>query len=515
MSSDRAYRSRAHFSGLAYYVPAVLLWLLALVLVLAGLAFEEFRAAESGFTQFGDTLYRQIDTRLKANEVVIDGVTAFLRAAPDAEGKWLRHYAEEVLSRYPFIYQLRVEQYVSRKELPKFLARMRQTVSPSFNLRTFSYTGDRKWEPVPDKKAYYPVVLVAPVSASKADVLGLDVDSVRLLRDALHRAITSGMTVASPPYRLPGGEIVYDLFRPVGGSPPEERGDRVVALIVRAAALVSMDFTPPDGTVVTLSSGAPTDNRRLFRIANLSGLARSVGQAWMPRLRYSRRFDDVSEPFQLDIERRMGWETFITPTVWGVIGGAGASLLLLIFYLRAHRRRSLDLARMRERLFRMANYDELTGLPNRNLFSDRLEHTLALARRRGALFAVMFLDLDGFKGVNDRFGHDAGDEVLRLVGRRLRGLVRDADTVARLSGDEFVVLLPDVGDREDALSAARKIEDNLSQVLGRTDAQFQIAVSVGVALYPEDGADASALLRRADQAMYKEKHPDWYSGSAG
>lgn len=154
----------------------------------------------------------------------------------------------------------------------------------------------------------------------------------------------------------------------------------------------------------------------------------------------------------------------------------------------------------------MAYHDRLTGLPNRVLFFDRLRQVLAVARRGGKKAAVMFIDLDGFKDVNDTRGHDAGDKVLQSVADRLVRLVRKADTVARLGGDEFVVLLHEVGSADDAANVARKVLESVGAEipLGHTGAA-RVGASIGISIWPDNGASVDDVLMAADMAMYQSK----------
>ncbi len=153
-----------------------------------------------------------------------------------------------------------------------------------------------------------------------------------------------------------------------------------------------------------------------------------------------------------------------------------------------------------------AQHDALTGLPNRALLADRLERALLTAQRDGTRVALLFLDLDGFKQVNDTYGHDAGDVVLRTIARRIQNGIRATDTLARLGGDEFVVLLPDVGDPPNAIALAQKIAAAARLPISLSDtAQAGLSLSIGIALYPQHGGDAATLTEHADQAMYRAK----------
>ncbi|HUP63486.1 MAG TPA: EAL domain-containing protein [Thermoanaerobaculia bacterium] len=152
-----------------------------------------------------------------------------------------------------------------------------------------------------------------------------------------------------------------------------------------------------------------------------------------------------------------------------------------------------------------AYHDALTGLPNRILFRDRLNLALAHARRHSLVAAVMFLDLDEFKVVNDTLGHTVGDRLLQAIAARLVGAVRAEDTVARVGGDEFTILLPDVGDGRGASTVARKILEAVAASVKVDVHRLQVTPSLGVALFPGDGFDAETLLRSADRAMYRAK----------
>jgi len=153
----------------------------------------------------------------------------------------------------------------------------------------------------------------------------------------------------------------------------------------------------------------------------------------------------------------------------------------------------------------LANHDTLTGLPNRSLLLDRLSQSIAFANRQNGEVAVLLIDLDRFKNVNDSLGHDVGDKIITEVARRLRGRVRDGDTVARWGGDEFVVVLGDVVREEAVANLAQKLLESLSQPMTIDEHELYPAGSIGISLYPKDGDSPNALLKNADTAMYRAK----------
>ncbi|MFZ5510007.1 MAG: EAL domain-containing protein [Pseudomonadota bacterium] len=162
--------------------------------------------------------------------------------------------------------------------------------------------------------------------------------------------------------------------------------------------------------------------------------------------------------------------------------------------------------RFEEELARLARYDALTGLPNRHLLQDRLEQAMTHARRGNRMLAVAFVDLDRFKIVNDSLGHDAGDQLLKEVARRLVSCLRPGDTVARQGGDEFVVVLTDLAKAEDAAFVAQKMLDTLAPPVPLNGQEVLPSASIGIALFPRDGATLQELMMNADKAMYSAKH---------
>ena len=156
----------------------------------------------------------------------------------------------------------------------------------------------------------------------------------------------------------------------------------------------------------------------------------------------------------------------------------------------------------------LALHDFVTGLPNRTLLNDRLNTALALAKRHTWRLAVMFLDLDKFKNINDSHGHGVGDKVLKIVSERLQKSVRGADTVGRQGGDEFLYLMQEIKDEADVENAAAKIIENIGQSIEVDGLKLSVKPSIGIAIYPEDGNSANVLVKNADSAMYKAKQTD-------
>ena len=168
-------------------------------------------------------------------------------------------------------------------------------------------------------------------------------------------------------------------------------------------------------------------------------------------------------------------------------------------------RYAIERKRAEERLTYLAQYDQLTGLVNRTLFRDRLVQAMARSKRLQQPLGLMLLDLDRFKAVNDTMGHDVGDQLLKAVAGRLQECVREVDTVARMGGDEFTIILEGLSHEQDITIVARRITESLAEPFHLTEHQASIGVSIGITQYPSDDHEIDELLKHADAAMYRAK----------
>jgi diguanylate cyclase (GGDEF)-like protein/PAS domain S-box-containing protein len=231
--------------------------------------------------------------------------------------------------------------------------------------------------------------------------------------------------------------------------------------------------------------------------------------------------DVVSQFIEEDIEallrRALGGETVAAPDVHFTIPADGRSGWISSVY-RPHTddsgnvvgvigliRNITERKSNEQQIEYQAYHDALTGLANRRLFQEHLSLALALARRRNALVAVLFCDLDHFKTINDSLGHTVGDELLRQVALRLKSAVRVGDTVARVGGDEFTIVLQELENRDDAALVAQNVLRSIAEPLDVQGHRLYVTTSIGLTLFPDDGDDAETLLRNADTAMYRAK----------
>ncbi len=187
------------------------------------------------------------------------------------------------------------------------------------------------------------------------------------------------------------------------------------------------------------------------------------------------------------------------------------AILLIIFTLtmvttaRRYYARIIESTSLRMQLDMLATIDTLTGLPNRQLFQDRLSRALLHNKRLDTRFALLFIDLDKFKIVNDTLGHAAGDQLLLEVSERIRQMVRESDTVARLGGDEFTVIVNDISNNDDIIRVAQLIIETLSEPFFLSEKEANIGASIGIAVFPDDAVEQATLMNKADSAMYQAK----------
>lgn len=247
------------------------------------------------------------------------------------------------------------------------------------------------------------------------------------------------------------------------------------------------------GWTLMEASGRPM--AEVFRIAEHAG-----GEPFADEPLGSATNDRAHGPSNSTLVRRDGVETAIEASVAPIHDREGrATGAVMVF-------RDVSAARvMARQMSHSAQHDFLTGLPNRSLLNVRIEQAITVAKQNGSQVAVLFLDLDGFKHINDSLGHPIGDQLLRSIATRLIGCVRASDTVSRQGGDEFVVLLTDADRLDDALVVVRRMLKAVSEVHSIDQRDLHISTSIGVSLFPSDGVDAETLIKNADIAMYEAK----------
>ena len=518
MNSKKAKPSRV-------YLVVVIVWLLLVAVVMSGVVAFDMQRAEKVFLDNVNTLYREVGERLRINESVLEGFAAMVSATSDLDRRRIRVYAQQMLNQYPHIHIFEIVEKVPRDQLDSFVESYRRTVHPDFEIKAFSYESDRQWEPAEDNPVYLPIIFMEPVPADTRSLLGLDLNSNESLVRALHKSVSKNQAAISIPFKMVDGELAYLINRPVlkpqivdsTTISDEFFKDRFVMLVIRTETLLERETQAALGMRVLLYhpefESTDPDGHLLFQQGPALGWLES---SLFPYFSASRTIENASQPFELVVEQQLGWPVLS----WGKLGLTlllgMISFAVLRAYARFYHRNEVQRMEIADRLFYLANHDALTGLANRNLLNDRLNHAIAQTNRQHRQLAVLFLDLEAFKAVNDTYGHDAGDTILKCVAERLRACVRAGDTIARLGGDEFVLVLENIFHQQDVGRVVEKIKNGFEQSFSLNSHSVKLGVSIGMAIYPRDGNNFEALLNYADLSMYDDKRSrEGARGSAG
>jgi diguanylate cyclase (GGDEF)-like protein len=455
----------------------------------------------------------RIDQRVQGYEQMLRGVQSLFATTQLRNRTAMHDYVEtlQLDANFSGVQFVGVVEWVPEPEKAGHLAAMRSAGIAGYAM-----------EPDGVRDAYAPIVQREPYVGRNRAPLGSDnwTDPVR--RAALEQARDSGLAAITGKLALkvdgkgsaPPSFIMYLPIYATGRARDSVQQRRANLIGWVYAAFHMSDFmaslygSQPPGLSVAMYDGTDTvDASLLYRSEAAGALAPAASAQTVSANEYmvvAGHNWTLSLHAQDAFERRYGRSMSREIAVAGTI--LSGMLAMLAWQMIHGRARALRLAAaMTEELREMAQHDPLTGLPNRALFSDRLGQELVRAKRLDGRFAMVFIDLDYFKPINDNFGHGVGDQVLKMVARQLQHSVRASDTVGRIGGDEFVVLLAQLSASDSVLALAEKLRLALKQPFVVDGHALSLSCSVGVAVYPRDGEDAVTLTKGADNAMYRAK----------
>ncbi len=488
------------------YLLILVVWFFFVAVLIGFIIDSELNKNRQAFQRSGDAFYEQLASKVEINEAVIEGFASLLASTPRYKRKQVRSYARRMIRRYPHIHTFEVARYVKRDELSGFVADMRRNVQPDFRIAGFDFNDRRQWLNVTRADHYYPVVFMEPMQAHNRAILGLDLGSVDMFRQALKRSGKKGLSIASPPFTLLEGQRGFLLQRAVAGKSEKEPRQYAI-LVLKSKALLPAVLLEEEQLTARLSHATPGKIAGDEVLYYKPGLLAEKLEKWLfPRLQYQRQIDNPGQPFVLTLERQLRFSDVNLVLILAVLVVAVASFWSVLVFARLHHRNEMVRLQYENRLYHLANNDSLTGLANRNFLLDRLRLVLARAKRKGTRFALVFLDMNNFKMINDEFGHAAGDNLLRDVAARFKTCMREEDTVCRYQGDEFVVLLEEINHREETEQVRTKLLECLQTPFRVNGIEVQASVSIGIAVFPDDGEEGKTLLHVADQKMYRDKN---------
>jgi diguanylate cyclase len=459
----------------------------------------DFRASES---------ILRIGQRLQVYEQVLRATRGLFAASSDITRDEFHRFVDtlKLAQNYPGIQGIGFAAVVPPSEKERHIAAVRREGFPGYAIT-----------PAGRRELYTSIVYLEPFAGANLRAFGYDMYTDPVRRAAMERARDTGLAAASAKVTLvqedgtdvqPGFLMYLAVYR--NDAPHDTLAERRANLIGWVYAPFRMnDFMsalngeqPGDLDIEIYDDVALSHESRMYDTDRIVEATSVKG-----RLHRVNRIEAADRTWTVAIAALPGFENKLRSDRPQIIlrTGVGISALiaLLIWLFLDDRARAFHAA---DQALQLALYDALTGLPNRKLLDERLTQALAKARRNGNHVALLFIDLDKFKPVNDTFGHAYGDLLLKEVAKRLHDCMRESDTACRLGGDEFVALLSEISGEEAAMKVATKILDQLTlpyEIVGHV---FDISASIGVALFPDDGADGKALMKNADMAMYEAKN---------
>ncbi len=498
---------------------AVAVWLLLVLIAYSLVISQSIEAVRGSFARHTDSVIAELRDKLKANETVLAGFSSFLSAVEANDRASVQHYASMMLATYPHIYMLEVAREVSSEDRADFERYLRQHWGTPFDIRKFSYEGSRSWSIAPDKPTYQPIAFIWPETPEARPVVGLDMDSVPHLREALQEARVTRRSVSSNPFKLVEGAGGYVMFRHTersrsrSSARPEYgfAGELTALLVMRTRDLLPSAPTPLIAYRLQVTRVGKLVEPPLYDVPAATA-PNWLETALFPLLQLETSDFSSSQPMQLVLQRQVRLRDMSSGGIMLVSLVSLLFLALLVAYLRGHHRNIAYARALEAQTEYLALHDSLTELPNRYLLEDRVRQALANWRRHGSGFALLFLDLDRFKDINDTHGHAMGDELLCAFSMRLTEVIRESDTVARLGGDEFIVLISGVTGDDDVAEVTRKVMNAVGTPFEIDGATLGLKASLGISRCPQDGHDFAVLLRHADRAMYGVKKREERAG---
>ncbi|WP_082557686.1 sensor domain-containing diguanylate cyclase [Pseudomonas sp. Root562] len=475
---------------------------------------SETQRRETYFSEYVQNISGIVRNQLDTNEAVLSGFSAFLQAVDQSDTEATSRYAAVVLSAYPHIYMLEAARSVPVAEQSAFEDLLRRTWRPDFELKDFPSLTGQPSQPQAFLKETWPVLFMYPLLPESSSIYGVRLETVAYLSYALARAQSSQKPVVSPVFSMYEGGSAYILMQLVN-RPDQERtspspnffGSTMVSLLlIKTGSLLDAvnhaNVDPLVHITAVLKTAAGSESDVFSTHVQQAGF---LDRLFLPQLNDRVEIRSTSQPMTLVFDRQLRFGDVLTEEMLMILLVLAGALVLMPMVLITHFK-AIERAEVEhERSAYLATHDVLTQLPNRYLFAERFAQAISDWEVKGIPFAVLLIDLDHFKEVNDKYGHEVGDQVLQAVARRMLQATRSCDTAARYGGDEFVMLISNLSDPQSAESQAARVFDTIAQTVATSAGELSVSCSVGVSLCPVHGQSLDALLKAADQAMYGVK----------
>lgn len=489
-------------------------WLVLMAFIGHLLTRMEIQRFEAGLKDFAEEIAAGIGNKLDANEAVLAGFSAFLLAVDQSDADAVTRYAAAISAAYPHIYMLEVARRLPLAEQAGFEALLKKTWRTDFTIKDFPALNRKVPLRQHETAETWPILFMYPALPEASGIYGLRLETVDYLFHTLALAKGNARPVVSPVFSMVEGGSAFILLQEVNRPEQSAHGERAnlfgdtmtALLLIRTDSLLSPstagETAPRVQLTALLKSSAVADSQVFYKPAVPAGALESM---LLPTLRKKIGIGNDSQPMTLTFQQQIRWTDLLTIEGLAILGLYLTTLFAVPILMRKHFRALALASDEHERSAYLATHDILTDLPNRYLFADRFDQACLLWERSASPFALLLIDLDLFKNINDTYGHEVGDQVLKTSARRMVEELRTCDTVARHGGDEFTVLLETVSNTEDALRIAEKLRASLTEPIETSGGSLRISCSIGVAICPIHGHTLDALRAAADQAMYEAK----------
>jgi diguanylate cyclase (GGDEF)-like protein len=473
----------------------------------------EIARRERTFEETIQHLSSELKNKLDTNEAVLAGFSAFLRAVERNDTESATRYAASATASYPHIYMLEVARQVPVAQEAEFQSVLRRDWLPNFTLKTFPGASQKATEDLQARKVTWPILFMYPSLPEAQAIYGVRLETVDFLGHSLALAHKNAKPVVSPVFSMYEGGNAYILLQEVDRSEharsaePSIFGNTMTALLlIKTESLIPRKSTASAASTLAYSVSMKTASKSENQLFNQTATASGKLDEWLlPRFTRQMDADNAVQPTTMYFEQQLQWSEVLNADVL-VIFGLLTFALISVPALTLRHLRALELgAREHERSAYLATHDLLTGLPNRFLFIDRFDQAVQQHKRNGNGFALLLIDLDHFKEINDTHGHEIGDEILLGAAKRMAGEIRACDTVARHGGDEFLILLANTLNVDDARTVGEKLLGAFSMPAETSAGALKLSCSIGIAMYPENGTTLDEIRRAADRAMYQAK----------
>lgn len=473
---------------------------LAVIGLLGGLAFNaywHYEKVQSRFYSEASFMRQHVRELMAQNESILSGFSAFLVGSRVADIHATRTYAQRMLDRYPHILMFEVAQRVDENNLEPFTSYLReQNISPA-RIWSFNYEQGIIEHSLKKDGEAFPVIFIEPVSESSQ--LGLDISSIEFVNSVVQRFGKSDQLLMTEPFELLNGEIAIVMMQGVNVS-DSDVPSYVSLLVIKAEQLIPSTLKDKGWDFSLSSKDSNGDQFDLLRTE-----VKVQKKAWLPELQAVDTIRLTDFELKLTIKQQLKMKDFDWLHIIGIM------ILMVVFpsfvliMYRVHQGIDQQNSIKRQELYRLANFDVLTGLANRFHFEDFSNRILSTVKRNQTHAAVFFIDLNGFKLVNDNLGHNVGDIVLQKVAETLSNNVRQGDMVARIGGDEFAILADQMSSLHSLMSMLGNIRKAIESINIAEVEEYKITGSVGFSYTEYHGYDLAELLKIADNSMYGEK----------